>query len=346
MRIALVLLMATAVYGQRYTATETTENGVRYIVLADHKKGVEAWISPEHGGELSGLRVAFQGKPVELIYRARDYSKTPGWTGRAPLLWPATGRNFAQGAKPDGLATECSYDWKGKRYDIPIHGFVRNMPWKVHEKSASGTKTHTILSLRDTPQTLASYPFHFQFQAEYTVSDGRLSIAYTVQSDSRNTDAMFFSIGNHITFRTPFLEGSRAEDMTFLSPSSVEYLKDAANVPTGKQVARSFARAVKLGDLTADPAVSLGGYRDDPYVILVDPAGLAVKLSHRAETWPDAPVVQFNVWGDAKAGYFSPEPWAGIQNSFNLRQALISLAQGQKWTWTIDLEVSSSDAAP
>ena len=34
---------------------------------------------------------------------------------------------------------------------------------------------------------------------------------------------------------------------------------------------------------------------------------------------PDQPVILYNVWGDAAGGFFSPEPWIGLQNSLVLQ---------------------------
>src|SRR5215813_5130851 len=110
---------------------------VDLIVLRDSASGLEAAVAPAEGGELSSLRVRFRGRWVELIYRARDYSPSPGWRGKAPFLWPATGRNFAPGMKPvSGLEAIGGYDWNGKQYPMPLHGFVRSAAWKVESTKA------------------------------------------------------------------------------------------------------------------------------------------------------------------------------------------------------------------
>jgi galactose mutarotase-like enzyme len=233
--------------------------------------------------------------------------------------------------KPDGNANEGSYEHNGRRYHMPIHGFARQMPWKVESR----TPASAVLSLADTAESRRLYPFGFRLAVEYRLEGAALHVTYRVKAK----DALFFSIGNHITFRTPLVEGSDPLAMTFATPSTLEYLKDAANVPTGAHKPRSFARPVKLGDLKAIPAVSLGGYDGDPWMRLTDPAGPSLHLAHHAQSWPAPPVLQFNVWGDAKAGYFSPEPWVGLQNSLNLRQGVVNLAAGAEWQWSITLKL-------
>jgi hypothetical protein len=89
--------------------------------------------------------------------------------------------------------------------------------------------------------------------------------------------------------------------------------------------------------------VSLGGYENDPWLRLSDPAGLRLSVQHHAARLPSAPVVQFNVWGDPAGGYFSPEPWAGLQDSFVLRQGLVELAPGGTWKWAVRLRPEPAD---
>ena len=79
----------------RYSATEsaTPDGQIQLLVLRDEEAGLEISIAPEKGGETSSLRVRAGEEWVETLYLANDYAPREGWTGKAPLLWPATGRN-------------------------------------------------------------------------------------------------------------------------------------------------------------------------------------------------------------------------------------------------------------
>ncbi|MFN0104155.1 MAG: hypothetical protein ACKV2U_18980 [Bryobacteraceae bacterium] len=260
-------------------------------------------VCPERGGELCSLKVQHKGEWVETLYSA-----TTGWQGRAPWLWPAT----------------------GKGDPLPAHGFARNMVWRV-----LGRDSDTVsVTLSDTAETRVKYPYGFTLRADYRVVERKMTIRFRVHAADSNKAAMPFAAGNHITFRTPLLAGTEAPAMTLLSPSSIEYLKrDGA--PTGETVARSLRRAVALRDFDARTAVSLGGYVGDPYMELRDPGGLAVRISQSATTVPDGPVVRFNMWGDPAKGYFSPEPWVGLQDAHRLGKGLVRLAPGEDWEWTL-----------
>ena len=72
---------------------------------------------------------------------------------------------------------------------------------------------------------------------------------------------------------------------------------------------------------------------------LRDPAGLTIRMSHRASEVPNAPVILFNLWGDAAGGFFSPEPWVGLQNSLVMQKGLVRLPPGGGFDWTIRIEI-------
>ncbi len=312
-----------------------TEAAPSLLTIRDDARGLEASVAPKEGGELSGFRVRRNGRWIELVHRARDYSPTPGWRGKAPFLWPATGRNFAPGVKPDAALDAIGvYEFRGARYPMPLHGFARLMAWKPVEQTASSV----ALRLSDSAETRRYYPFGFTLTATYTLVGGRLSILYDVAAARGNSEPMFFSIGNHMTFCVPFVPGGDARAMELETPSTVEYVKTPEGLPTGESRPRSVSPAVRLADFDARTAVSLGGYAGHPWLRLKDPAGLALTISHEAGALPPAPLVQFNLWGDPDLGYFSPEPWVGLQNSFVLRQGTVMLEPGKNFQWRIDLK--------
>ena len=345
MRSVLVLFLlvsaATALTGaDRYAILHDRADGGSYpklLVLRDNQAGIEAAVAPAAGGELCSLRVRHNAEWIETIARARDYSETSGWRGKAPLLWPATGRNIPKGADRGGQ--NFTYEWKGRMLPMPLHGFVRDMEWTEESHSFGELGAELILSAGDTPQTRAMYPFGFRLLTAYRLADGVLIIAYTVRADAENGEPMPFSIGNHITFRAPLLEGTKPEEMLMETPSSVEYIKADPGIPTGETKPCSLAKPVKLAALTHGTAISLGGYQGEVFMRYADPQGLAIRLSHRAASLPEPPVILFNLWGDPAAGMWSPEPWVGLQNSLNLRQGLVWLPPGESWEWTLRLEV-------
>ena len=95
-RCALLVIICTLpLRGQSYSFGESVSSDAsktKLVLLRDEAAGIEAAIVPAKGGELSGLAVRFKDQWIETLYLARDYSPRQSWTGKAPFLWPATGR--------------------------------------------------------------------------------------------------------------------------------------------------------------------------------------------------------------------------------------------------------------
>lgn len=311
------------------------------LVLRDESGGIEAAVAPSKGGELSGLRVRHGGDWIETLQLARDYAPRDGFMGKGPILWPATGRSFppdlAERRQAGEVFNAGAYEHRGERRPMPIHGFARDLPWSLVESAADESSARAILSLRDSPETRRMYPFGFMCTVEYVVANGALEMRYVVGAAEANSEPMFFSIGNHITFLAPLVNGSDPLEMVLVSPSSLEILKTDYGIPTGETRSLSFAEGIALGEYPPLTATSLAGYPEgqDPFVEYRDPSGLSLRISHNASEIPGPPVILFNLWGDVRNGFFSPEPWVGLQNSLVQRQGLIYLDPGDHFRWTV-----------
>ena len=313
------------------------------IVLRDETGGIEAAIAPSKGGELSGLSLRHAGSWIETLHRARDYAPRAGFGGKGPLLWPATGRNFPADLEQRRRAGEQfddgAYDHGGVRRQMPIHGFARDLPWTVESTAADDSGARALLSLQDSAATRQMYAFGFRCEVEYAVLDGRLELRYAVTSGTGNSEPMFFSIGNHVTFAAPLVEGSDPALMVLETPARVELLKTDYGTPTGE----SRPAPPYAGEHPPLAAVSLSDYPqgEAPYIEYRDPAGLAIRIAHSASHAPLPPAVLFNLWGDVRQGFFSPEPWVGLQNSLVRREGLVFLEAGETFSWTVEISHSS-----
>ncbi len=346
--VAIAFTTLPAIAQSRYSVSDESAAGPgspRVVVLRDNVAGVEAAVTPSEGGELSSYRVKLRGQWIELLYHARDYSPGPGFKGKAPLLWPAVGAQYPVGTIPETSCGEGTYQVAGKNYSMPCHGFARSLPWSEVKRSADNSGARVIVELRDSARTQPLYPFAFLLDASYELSGGHLTINYTVASDRSNAEPMIFSIGNHIAFNIPFVKGTNPAEMTFETPSTIQLLRNSRGVLSGEQKPRSFDTPTRLGDFDALAAMPLAGYRSQPYARLVDPQGISLRITQQASSTVAEPLVRFNIFGGPKAGYFSPEPWFGIQNSLNLGRGLVKLAAGDAWKWRIELQADGPPPA-
>ena len=323
----------------RYSRHETTTaEKIPLIVLRDETSRLEAAIAPTQGGELSGVAVEFKGRWVELLYRGRDYRPASGFRGKASILWPAVGSSVPTDATPVNGKVASAYDYQGTRYPMPQHGFARLKPWQVVRTWTNDTEAAVELVLKDDADSRTQYPFGFAVHVIYRVSAGRVEIHHEVKAAADNAAPMFFSIGNHIGFAVPLIAGSSGEAITVESPSHFEYLRGKNGAPDGTTRARRFAPSTQLKDLKFMPAMSVGGYEGDPWFRLTDASGPGVKVTHRAQSTPPLPFVQFNLYGGTAEGFFCPEPFVGLHNSLNSQTGQIDLAPGKSWTWLIRVE--------
>lgn len=291
---------------------------------------LSAVIAPALGGQLVGLRYRQRGHWHELLYRGLDFCSRGGWSGKAPILWPATGRNYVAGA-PGGQG----WMFEGQLLPMPTHGFARDLPWRlVAQRTGRGMSSATV-ELTDTPQTRKAYPFGFTFAVTYRLSRTQLLIEHVIVASLENGSAMPFSIGNHITFRQPL---AGAGSMTISTPARQRLALDPSGKPHAQEP-QAPLRHFPVADLGRETALPLLDYPDDARVDLSDPGGISIRLSHRASAKPDGNVVLFNLWGNADRGFFSPEPWFGRQNSLADDIGVIRLAPGDRFRWIVAVQV-------
>ncbi len=118
------------------------------------------------------------------------------WTGRAPVLFPIAG----------GLKDN-RYTLDGITYEMPKHGFVRQLEW-LPECQSDDSVTFLMTEKHE------GFPFDYELRSQYRLDGCRLVITYRVGNlDDR---AFVFSIGSHEAYATP--EGIEAYEIAFDEP--------------------------------------------------------------------------------------------------------------------------------
>ena len=301
------------------------------LVTLDNGENIRAVVAPRHGGELSGFSVKLGEEWRELIYRAMDYSAHPGWVGKSPFLWPAPGVSWTQ--------EEGKHHWvlDGEVRNMPGHGFARRLEWSIREQQATESHVALTLAMTGMAEWWEHYPFEFALTVEYRLLKDRLQLVYTVEASAENTGPMPFSIGNHVTFKAPMLDVGEAGDVRFYSEFPDQMLREDNNTFAGRIIPTKYPGWQPVSALPHRYAVSLGGMPGEAVLLVEDPSGFWLKLSHRASSEPQDPVIRFNLWADTEEGFFSPEPWLATQNSLNTGAGLIRLEPGNEWTWQIEI---------
>ena len=105
------------------------------------------------------------------------------WNKTSPVLFPIVGRLIND-----------SYSFNGEKYQLPRHGFARNMEFSFDKKSDS----QVVFELNESEETKINYPFDFKLLITYTLIENELVIEYFVRNQS--DEVLPFSIGAHPAF--------------------------------------------------------------------------------------------------------------------------------------------------
>jgi len=137
------------------------------------------------GGEL----VALAGEKGPVLWHGG-----PEWPRHAPVLFPVVGR-----------LTDDTLIHQGRSYRLTQHGFARDSLFAWVERAAD----HAVLELRESPETLAIYPFRFVLQMIYAVAGNTLSVTTRVINPAETP--LICGVGAHPAFLWPLAEGTPKE---------------------------------------------------------------------------------------------------------------------------------------
>ena len=219
------------------------------------------------------------------------------WGKHSPVLFPIV-----------GTLKNNAYSINGKEYELPRHGFARDMEFQLIDK----TENSAVFSLQSNSETLKKYPFDFELQLIYTLNETALDIAYKVINKSETK--IPFSIGAHPAIALPenfenySFQFEKEEDLKYsllendLISNKTESLQTIENlVPLNYKLFENDALVFKT--LESNSLTILENSK--PY-IKVDFAGFP----------------SLGIWTKNQAPFVCIEPWFGYsdtaENSGNL----------------------------
>lgn len=148
-------------------------------------------LAPWAGGRLLSWHI--DGAPVIHWPANANWDRPALVRGGNPLLFPFLARH-----RVDGELGRWR-DAGGVVRDLPMHGFARDLPFDAKvDPDGRGVR----MTLTDSPQTFAMYPFNFRFEAAYRlVGERTLEVALT--TDNTGTTALPWYAGHHFYFALP-----------------------------------------------------------------------------------------------------------------------------------------------
>lgn len=274
------------------------------LITLKEPDGTLAVVTPELGGWL--LRYA-RPMPdhglVDALYFAQavvDRYPREMYAGN-PILFPMVSFNHT-------ADREHHYEWKGRVFPLPQHGFGRRSKWAAAAQDASSV----TLQLEDTEATRAAYPFAFRQRLTYRLQEGRLHLEQVIEN--RAKEPMPFSTGFHPYFAVPLTDKSERPVCYVELPEATRMIPNERFTsftpkPFASQnwaVKEDVSGTVFLGELKKQEAV------------LIDPASeLEVVFN-----FEEAPRHRFlALWSKSPAEpFYCLEPWTALPNSFRRAQ--------------------------
>ncbi len=279
---------------------------VHYIENESLKIGVR-----ERGAELCSLYSKETG--VEYLWQG-DASV---WSGQSPILFPIVGR-----LKDDKYVVD------GCEYTLEKHGFARKSDWSF--AGNDGNALHFVLS--DTDDTKKKYPYCFELDVSFSLSNKTLAVSHDVLNNGDET--MYFSIGAHPGFNCKMGDVLEFECDETVNTEKID-LDTALLLPQKFPLLENEREIVITKDIFAEDALILSGLKSN-CVMLKSP-----KHNRRVTvTFGGAPYL--GLWAKPGAPYVCIEPWFGVNDSaekvddFSQKYQIVSLKPGDKFnfTWT------------
>jgi len=288
-----------------FTVTKQPQTEPIYI-LNDPESQSSLTVFPDRGGIVTSWRVGDR----ELLYLDTDRFTDPSLSvrGGVPILFPICGN------LPDN-----TYQIGERQYSLKQHGFAREMPWTVSDRSTTTDASLTIL-LESNEATRQVYPFDFAITFTYRIQGSKLVIdqTYTNKSDL----PMPFSTGLHPYFLAP------AKDrLTFEIAADSYQEKQTGEVhPFAGEFDFSQAEIdAAFTNVTANTATATD-------------AGQKLTLS--MTTSADYHTVVF--WTVKGKDFYCLEPWTAPRNSLNTGVDLLHVPPGQTLTSNVTFTANFS----
>ena len=285
------------------------------ITIENH--AIRAEINPK-GAELQSLYSKQHNQ--EYMWNA----DAAYWAKYSPLLFPIV-----------GTLKDNTYHFNGKTYNLPRHGFARDLVFEVEKAETN----HATFTLRSSAETKVNYPFDFVLKLHYHIDGTSLEVQYEVINET--TDPLYFSIGAHPAFAVPLQENTAYEDYYLefnKSETAPRWVIENGLIGDPKPLLEDQSKLPLTKKLFYEDALVLK-HLESSYVSLLSdktPRGLQFYF----EGFPF-----LGIWAAKDAPFVCIEPWCGIADSVNHNQKLeekegvIALQSNSVWkkAWRVDL---------
>ena len=231
------------------------------------------------GAQLHSLKSKENGK--EYIWQGNPDI----WYGQAPVLFPVIGQLIND-----------KYFYNGKEYTMPKHGLARKLLFKV--KECEGAKA--VFSLESDENTLASFPFDFEYIVTFELKGKALVNTMTVVN--KTDGEMYFSVGAHPGFNCNVGDVIEFEQPETLATERID--KENLIIDEKFPLIENSREIVITKEIFEPDALILSDIKSKK---------LRIKGENEIEfTFGDCPFL--GIWAKPGAPYVCIEPWYGVND--------------------------------
>jgi galactose mutarotase-like enzyme len=212
------------------------------------------------------------------------------WGKHSPILFPIV-----------GTLKNNTYKVNNSEYQLPRHGFARDMNFELIDKKEDSV----TFSIQSSAETLKVYPFNFELQIHYSLDEKKLNIEYKVIN--KNQSKLPFSIGAHPAFS---LDGNFEEyELKFKIEEALVYnLLENDLISNKTQILDTKDNLVKLNyKLFENDALIFKKLQSRSLTILKNETPL-IKVHYQG--FP-----HLGIWTKKDAPFICIEPWYGYSDT-------------------------------
>jgi len=247
------------------------------------------------------------------------------WPKHSPILFPVIG------ALKQGV-----YEYGGKSYSLPRHGFARDHEFEVEQIN----NAEVLFTLSQSEDTLLVYPFEFKLGIRYKIEGAALTCTYEVFNPGNSE--LLFSVGAHPAFSIPLGENVKYEDcyLEFNADTKLVYHKIENDLIADETVTITLEnRKLPLKyELFYEDALVFKTLKSD--CISIRNTKNTHGLDFQFEDFPF-----FGIWAAKDANFVCLEPWCGIADGVDHdlqlknKEGIRHLAVGESWerSWSVSV---------
>ncbi len=239
------------------------------------------------------------------------------WSGRAPILFPITGRLLSD-----------SYTYKGEKYYLQQHGFARKNAYTLAEAS----DVEAYFTLASNADTKRVYPFDFLLTAAFRLDGKNVTVSNIIKNTGE--EDMYFSVGAHPAFNIDL-----GDHVVFAEKETFVTKLFEGGLAVGEKVFAEDTDTIEITEHIFDnDALFFENLKSTSATIVSKKDGPILKMSY-----DKSPFV--GIWSKPTAPYVCIEPWQGmfdtpaVTGQLTEKPYIMKLAPGEEYTFSYTVEI-------